>query len=111
MACFPCLGDCFPDAAPGAGDLTPRSETARSGQFGSTERRNELYITATCQYVLWDNHENRPAAYGRFKNESRMLDPNSRAPYEDLFEKLAVHIIETSPVTLAPRFQSSATAP
>ena len=91
--------------------FTPRSETTRSGQFGSTDRQESLYITATCQYVLWDNREDRAAAYGRFEGESRMLNPNSRAPYEDLFEKLAVHVIETSPIALTPRFQPTATAP
>ena len=91
--------------------FTPRSETARSGQFGSTERRESLYIEARCQYVLWDNRENRAAAYGTYKGESRMLNPNSRAPYEDLFEQLAVHVIERSPIALTRPLQSVAATP
>lgn len=89
--------------------FTPRSETVRSGAYGSANQQDNLYIVGTCQYVLWDNREGRVAAYGTFENESRTVDPSSRAPYEALFEKLALHIIGNSPIALTPRFQSSAT--
>lgn len=87
----------------------PRSETVRAGHLGSTKRRNDLYITATCQYVLWDNKRARAAAYGRFEGSSRMSNPNSRAPYETLFTRLAIHIIEESPIALSPQIKAQST--
>mgnify|MGYP006285785417 CR=1 FL=1 len=91
--------------------FTPRSETVRSGNYGSPVRQDNFYITATCQYMLWDNDAARVAAYGTFESETRMVDPHSRTPYEKLFEQLAVHVINASPVPLDARFESTATAP
>jgi hypothetical protein len=91
--------------------FTPRSETVRSGSYGSPVRQDNFYIIAACQYMLWDNDEARVAAYGTFQSESRMVDPHSRTPYENLFEKLAVHVIKASPIALDARFDVNATAP
>ncbi len=91
--------------------FTPRSETIRSGNYGSPMVQDNVYITATCQYTLWDNRAARIAAYGTFERENRMTDPNSRAPYEQLFTQLAVHIIEASPIALNARAQPTAVAP
>lgn len=91
--------------------FAPRSESTRSGQFGSTERTSNLYVTATCEYMLWDNRREQVAAYGTFESESRMLNPNSRTAYETLFEELALTIVRNSPVSLSSQFQNRVTAP
>lgn len=91
--------------------FTPRSETIRAGDYGAPVQQENFYITATCQYMLWDNERARVAAYGTFERENRLVDPNSRAPYEQLFAQLAVHIIETSPIALNARAQPTAVAP
>lgn len=91
--------------------FTPRTETTQAGMMGSTKMRNRFFLGARCQYVLYDNRAGRVAAYGRFERETRTLDPTSRTPFQVLFEELAVHIVERSPIALSQRFQPSASAP
>jgi hypothetical protein len=88
--------------------FAPRTETTQAGMMGSTKMRNSFFLGARCQYVLYDNRAGRVAAYGTFESETRTLDPTSRTPFQVLFEELAVHIVERSPIALSRRFQPSA---
>ena len=91
--------------------FTPRTETQRAGDYGAPGTREASFIIASCQYLLWDNREHRVAAYGTFGGENRFVDPQSRTPYEQLFAKLAVYVIDASPIALDPRLQATAVAP
>lgn len=89
--------------------FTPRTETTQAGMMGSTKVKNDFFLSATCQYALYDNRTGRVAAYGRFEHETRTLDPTSRTPYQALFEALAVHIVARSPIALTQRFRPATT--
>ncbi len=91
--------------------FTPRTETTQAGMMGSTKMRNSFFLGARCQYVLYDNRAGRVAAYGTFERETRTIAPTSRTPFQLLFEELAVHIVERSPIALSQRFQPSVSAP
>lgn len=83
--------------------FTPRDQRVQSSTYGSTKGRNVLHLKASCKYVLWDNAEDRVVAYGRFNGRTKTGNPRSRTPYRTLFEELARHVIEKSPIALAPQ--------
>lgn len=77
------------------------SKQVREGAMGSAKRRTEIHLIATCQYLLWDNERARPAAYGRFKDDTRVRSPTSQTHYSNLYESLADHVIERSPIPIS----------
>lgn len=77
--------------------------------YGSQESREALgmlstsraVITVTCEYVLWDNQDQRLVGYGRIKQEAPTEGgPNVQAPISLLFKRMAASIIQKSPFRL-----------
>lgn len=77
------------------------SKQVREGAMGSAKRTTEIHLIATCRYLLWDNRRARPAAYGRYKGNTRVRSPTSERHYVNLYEDLADHVIERSPIPVA----------
>ncbi|MFQ5571374.1 MAG: hypothetical protein ACE5G0_16985 [Rhodothermales bacterium] len=83
-------------------DLTFAYGTEEGRQALGTLVTEQLIMTATCEYVLWDNMAQQLVGYGRLRvTAPTEAGANVRAPITLLFQRMSASIIRNSPFVLS----------